>query len=202
MDEASATRFERAIAAIDAANAEDPHRIELGGELRPKERAHAELVTGWVERLSARPGEALLLAARAHHLRRWTLPRSEFPQGRAGYHRWRGELQRRHAEETSAILRESGYDDATVSRVSALICKRGLGEDPEVQVLEDALCLVFVGTQLREFASRHPDEKVVDVLVKSLRKMSPAGRVALGEIAVGGVEKGLIAQALDALGEG
>ena len=165
-------RFGRAIAAIDAANADDPVRIEVRGVERPKELAHAELVSEWVARLDAAPSEELLLAARAHHLRRWTIPRSSYPLGRPGYLKWRKALHDQHAREVAEILRAVGYDDAVVSRVQDLIRKRRLGKDAEVQVLEDALCLVFVETQLDEVAARLEPEKMVDVVRKTLVKMS------------------------------
>ena len=75
-------RFRRAIAAIDASNADDPNRITVRGEERPKELAHSELVTAWVHRLDPHASEPLLLAARAHHVRRWTIPRASYPTGR------------------------------------------------------------------------------------------------------------------------
>lgn len=89
-------RFEQAVAAIDAANADDPDTLVWAGEERPKEQLHAELMTRWVRRLDPEATEAQLLAARAHHLRRWALPRGEYPEGRAGYLRWRKDLNRRH----------------------------------------------------------------------------------------------------------
>jgi hypothetical protein len=165
-------RFARAIEAIDAANAADPHRILIRGVERPKELAHAELVTEWVERLQPDAAEPLLLAARAHHLRRWTIPRSRYPEGRSGYLRWRKALHEQHAREVAEILTEAGYDDATTARVQDLVGKRGLGRDEEMQVLEDALCLVFAETQLLDLAQRVDDEKMVDVIRKTLVKMS------------------------------
>ena len=100
----AASGFEQAIVAIDAANADDPNTIEVRGEVRPKELAHAELMTEWLARLDPDADEAQRLAARAHHLRRWTLPRALFPEGRAGYLRWRTVLKKQHAEEVGAIL--------------------------------------------------------------------------------------------------
>ena len=191
--------FERAIAAIDAANAEDPNALSYAGESRPKELLHSELVWRWVRQLQPDPSEALLLAARAHHLRRWQLPRSDYPEGRVGYLRWRKELQLRHARETGEILRTAGYDDELAKRVGDIIRKRGLGRDAEVQTLEDALCLVFVETQLGDFATKHPDEKVVDILMKSLKKMSERGREAARAIALSAAERGLLARAVAAL---
>jgi hypothetical protein len=175
-------RFEQAIAAIDAANADDPTSIDTPDGPRPKELVHAELLSAWVRRLRPDAGEALLLAARAHHLRRWTLPRNSYPAGRTGYLRWRTRLHGVHAEEAAGILRSVGYDADTVARVQTVIRKEHLRDDPEVQTLEDALCLVFLELQLDELTASIADEaKMVDVLRKSWAKMSPAGReFALG----------------------
>jgi hypothetical protein len=191
------SRLARAIEAIDAANADDPNRIEFGGESHPKERLHAQRATYWVRRLDPEASELLLLAARAHHLRRWQLPRAEYPAGRAGYHAWRRELQRRHAREAARILEAMGFAADEIERVEALICKRGLGRDAEVQVLEDALCLVFVETQLDSFAARHESEKVIEILAKSLRKMSPEGRRAAGTIALSASGRRMLARAIE-----
>src|SRR4051812_20101271 len=117
MPVADKARFDRAIAAIDAANADDPNRIVVRGVERPKELAHAELMTEWVGRLRPDAGEALLLAARAHHIRRWTSPRSDYPEGRKGYLRWRTDLHKVHADAVGHILEAEGYDAATIARV-------------------------------------------------------------------------------------
>lgn len=169
-------RFARAIAAIDAANAGDPNTIVVDGVERPKEQAHAELMTEWVERLDPDADEAQLLAARAHHLRRWSVPRSSYPEGRAGYLRWRTGLKRQHAEEVAAILTDAGYQDTVVDRVRDIVAKRGLGTDPAVQTHEDALCLVFLRTQFDELADQLGDDHTVEVLRKTLDKMSDLGR--------------------------
>src|ERR1039458_6909416 len=166
-------RFARAIAAIDAANRDDPTRILVRGQIRPKELAHAELVTEWVGRLRPDPSEALLLAARAHHLRRWTAPRASYPEGRAGYLRWRRDLSQRQAADVGALLDEAGYDELTIERVQAIMRKRDLASDPDVQALEDALCLVFLETQCDDLASRLDRPHMVEVLRKSMVKMSP-----------------------------
>ena len=165
-------RFEEAVAAIDAANAADPATIVVRGAARPKELAHAELMTEWVERLDPDADEAQLLAARGHHLRRWAVPRSTYPEGRAGYLRWRAARNRQHAAEVAELLTATGYDAGTVERVQHLIAKSGSRTDPDVQVHEDALCLVFLETQLAETAAKLGDDKVVDVIRKTTKKMS------------------------------
>src|SRR4051812_27036533 len=98
--------------------------------VRPKEQAHAELMTEWVQRLDPAASDVQLIAARAHHLRRWTSPRSSYPEGRAGYLRWRTALKRQHAEEVAGILAAVGYEPAVGERVGAIIRKEGLGSDP------------------------------------------------------------------------
>ena len=61
-------RFEGAIAAIDAANADDPHVLLIDGTERPKELAHAEPVSEWVGRSRPDAPEQLLLAVHEHHI--------------------------------------------------------------------------------------------------------------------------------------
>ncbi len=177
-------RFQRAIAAIDAANTDDPNRIEVDGEARPKELTHARMMDAWVRRLDADASEALLLAARAHHVRRWTVPRGSFPEGRSGYLRWRAHLRAFHADEAERLLRRAGYDDATIERVRRIVLKQGLTRNPEttdtdVQTFEDGLSLVFLETQFAELTARlDDDEKMAQIVARTLRKMSARGRGA------------------------
>jgi hypothetical protein len=194
---APADRFAAAVAAIDAANADDPHRLEVRGELRPKEQAHAELMCEWVRRLDPDAGEAQLLAARAHHLRRWTLPRDSQPEGRAGYLRWRAALRRQHARDVAGILEGAGYDTATIERVQQIIRKEGLGTDPEVQTHEDALCLVFLETQLAQTADRLGPDKMRSVAAKTMAKMSPAALGLVADLPLRPQDRALLAEAGD-----
>ncbi len=169
-------RFARAIALIDEANAPDPATIVVDGRPAPRELTHARMMTAWVERLRPDAGEALLLAARAHHVRRWESPRADHPAGRRGYLRWRRDLQLRHARHARAILAEAGYDGETIARVERLIRKETPRRDPEGQAYEDALTLVFVETQLHDLAARADPATMERVLRRTWRKISPAAR--------------------------
>jgi hypothetical protein len=169
---ADGERLRRALDAIDAANAGDPQRIGVRGDVRPKELAHAELVSGWVERLRPDASEALRLAARAHHVRRWEIPRERYPEGRSGYLRWRKALGAHHAKVVGEILAGEGYSETTIARVQEIVRKWNLGSDAEVQVLEDALCLVFLETQFHDLTRRLEAAKLLEVTRKTLRKMS------------------------------
>jgi hypothetical protein len=165
-------RLRRALAAVDAANADDPNAIRVRGRERKKELAHAELASEWVDRLDPQASDALRLAARAHHVRRWTIPREEYPADRAGYHRWRVALRELHARTAGEILSAQGYEAETVQRVQAIVRKEGLARDPEVQTFEDALCLVFLETQFADLATKLAPERLLEVTHKTLCKMS------------------------------
>ena len=163
------SRFDDALAAIDAANAPNPTQLD-----------HAVRVYDWVRRLSPDASEPLLLAARACHVRRWEVPRATYPDGRAGYLKWRKELYERHASIAADLVRGAGYGDDDVARVAELVAKRSVrrdgSPDPDAQALEDALCLVFVETEYADLAAKTAPDKMADIVRKTLAKMSPEGR--------------------------
>jgi Domain of unknown function (DUF4202) len=197
MPEPVSDRLAAALAAVDAANADDPATLVVGGVERPKEPTHAEMMTRWVRRLDPACSDEQLIAARAHHLRRWAIPRDSYPKDRAGYLRWRTALQRQHAEDVGRIMRDAGYGDESIERVQAIVRKRGLGRDPAVQVHEDALCLVFLETQFDELTSSlDDDEKMVEILRKTAAKMSPAGLEAARQLALSPEGTELLGRAL------
>ena len=173
-------RHRAAIAAIDAANADDPFTLEYAGDPRPKEQLHAELMTEWVLRLRPDADEALLLAARAHHVKRWLIPRSEFPPGRRPYLRWRQALHAVHAALAASLLEPLGYSRAELQRVEELIAKRpDRAQDADAQALEDALSLVFFQTQLDATLPGLDAAQARRVLGRTWRKMSADGRDAV-----------------------
>jgi hypothetical protein len=193
---ADADRFARAVAAIDAVNATDPVQVTVDGVSQPKELLHADAVEHWVRRLDPEASEAQLLAARAHHLRRWALPRADYPDGRSGYLRWRTEQKKRHAAEVREILRSCGYDDATIHRVGEIVAKRGLGTDAQVQTHEDALCLTFLEFQLDELTDQLGFDHMVEVARKTVAKMSAAGLAATSELTFSPRSSEILAAAL------
>ena len=192
----SDARFQDAIARIDAANADDPETLRIDGADLPKELTHARMLTGWVRRLRPAADDALLLAARAHHVRRWTIPRGEYPAGRRGYLRWRTALHHFHAEEVERLLADAGYDEPVIGRVQQLVRKANLRRDPDVQTLEDGLCLIFLDTQLGDLRRNHPESKLIDVLRKTWKKMSPRARELALELDLDADDRALIERAL------
>jgi hypothetical protein len=169
-------RFQRAIERFDVANADDPNRELFEGVEQSKELLYARRMTACLDRFHPDAPEPVRLAARSQHIRRWTVSRADYPDGRDGYRRWRIDLARFHASTAAAILREVGYDDVRIARVESLLRKEYLKTDGDVQLLEDVICLVFLQHYLSDFASKHEEGKVLGVLRKTWRKMSDEGR--------------------------
>jgi hypothetical protein len=174
-------RFAAAIARFDAANATDPNLEPVAGQDYPKELLYAQRKSVWLEKLAPDSSEVVQLAVRCQHIRRWTIPRSDYPMNREGYKSWRTTLAGFHADTAAEILREVGYEEATIERVGTLLRKKRLKLDPEVQLLEDVICLVFLEYYLIAFAPQHDEEKLLEIIRKTWRKMSPRGhQAALG----------------------
>ena len=202
MTAARDARFSAAIAEFDAANATDPNLETVGGASLPKELVYAQRMSAMLARFVPDASEALELAARCQHIERWKIPRSEYPMTRAGYQQWRARLRDFHADRAAGILRETGFADGTVDRVSSLIRKERLKADPEAQALEDVVALVFLESYLDGFVATHPaydEAKLVDILQKTARKMSARGReAALSRIDPPAALRAVIRKALDA----
>jgi len=171
-------RFQAAIDRFAAANAADPNREVVDGIERPREQVHAEWLAAWVERLKPDASEALRLAARCQHIRRWEIPRDSHPATREGYLRWREALKKHHADIATRILIEVGYEQEIIDRVRSLNLKKNLKQDAECQTIEDALCLVFLEHQFDALAGKTTEEKLMTAVRKSWDKMSEAGRAA------------------------
>ncbi|SDG37785.1 protein of unknown function [Limimonas halophila] len=167
-----------AIAALDAANAEDPRTVTVDGESWPAELLYARRMRAWLDRLYPDASDALRLAASAQHVRRWEIPRGDYPEGRDGYLRWRTHLKRHHAKVAAAILADAECDDATIRRVQTLVRKQGIKTDPETQALEDVIGVVFLDSYAADFVEKHDEAKVVRILAKTWAKMSETGREA------------------------
>jgi len=169
------TRFDRAIARFDAAHAEDPATQASG---RPQELVYAQRMSAWLGKLAPEASEALRLAVRCQHIRRWAIRRGDYPAGVAGYRKWRTDEAASHALVAKEILEKTGYDGPTVQRVQSLVRKEKLKQDPETQLLEDVTCLVFLENYFAEFAAKHDEPTLVRILRKTWNKMSPRGHEA------------------------
>lgn len=190
-------RFERTVAAFDAANIEDPHMdYDADGQLVSKELLYAQRMSATLAAFCPDASEALQLAARCQHIQRWKIPRDSYPMGRKGYLQWRTQLKIFHGKLASAIMRKEGYDEDTIERVVFLLNKKKLKSDPETQTLEDVVCLVFLQYYFADFAKQHDEEKLVDIVVKTWNKMSDKGREAALGLSFTEKERNIVQQAL------
>jgi hypothetical protein len=122
------------------------------------------------------------LAARCQHIGRWEIPREKYPMDKKGYLQWRNAEKMHHARIAEQILSDAGYEQQTIESVKALLLKKELYTNDRTRLLEDVVCLVFIEFYLADFAIKHEEEKVIDILRKTVKKMSPSGIKAVSEI--------------------
>lgn len=167
----NATFFYRAMALFDAANGEDPNQDEG----QPKELLYSQRMSEMLHRYVPAADEVVQLAVRAQHIRRWSVPRSDYPMTKEGYFQWRTGLYRMHAELAGDLMAQAGYDEASIARVQMAIAKRRLKSNPDSQLLEDIAGLVFIEHYMVGFVASKPDydeEKWIDIIRKTWQKMS------------------------------
>jgi hypothetical protein len=193
--ESSSDRFSRAIAAFDAYHEKDPNTETDNGKPVPKELLYAHRMSYRLHRFAPDADESVKLAARCQHIGRWEIPRAQYTQDRRGYLLWRHAEKLHHVRIAGEIMAECGYDTAIIDKVSALLMKRELPTNADAQLLEDVVCIVFIEHYLADFAARHDDEKVVDILHKTMRKMSDNAKKVVGGLRLSPRVSALIAQA-------
>lgn len=186
--------YQAAIAAFDKANAEDPNKEVFNGKEYPKELLYAQRMTEMQERYAPETSEAVKLAVRAQHIQRWKIPRSDYAMDKPGYMLWRTTLYKFHAETAANLMQEVGYDGEIIARVKAIISKKELKTDPETQMMEDIVDLVFIEHYMIGFATSHPEydeAKWILIIKKTWNKMSTrahefalAGKIKLPEALV------------------
>ena len=190
------TRFETAIALIDKKNAEDVNSYQVSGIEYPKELLYSQRMSRKLLQFNPNASKALQIAARGQHICRWKIARNEYPMDRVGYLKWRETLKKMHADLTADILKQVGYDDQFADRVKAIISKKLIKKNEESQTLEDTICSVFLDYYFEEFAAKHNDEKVIDILKKTWVKMSNKGHEAALKLPFSDKSLALVKQAI------
>ena len=174
----STTPLANTFAGIDALNNEDPNKIIVGDSSISKEVLYSQRMQQQLNRFSPNASEELQIAAYGQHVKRWAIPRSDYPMNRAGYKRWRTDLGQYHATTVAEVMQATGYNADSIARVQHLLQKKQLKRDTETQTLEDIICLVFLEYYLNDFAKKHNEEKLIDIIQKTWRKMSDKGHSA------------------------
>lgn len=144
-----ASAFEVARDLIDQAHKRDPLYVSpspSGGASKQHELAYAHAMEAWVRKLL--PGlkgsqafielqqqvqtddqgleQLLILAARCQHLERFLTPRSSFPDGKAGYLKWRRQLYTTQADRAVQLLTQAGLDEKQADYVHKWVSKTDL----------------------------------------------------------------------------
>lgn len=189
-------RLKKAIIAFDEANAADPNKEIWQGKRYPKELLYGQRMTACLAIFEPNASEALQLAARCQHICRWEIPRNSYPMDKKGYHAWRNYLKKYHAEKAGSILENVGYEVDTIKTVQKLLQKRQLKQNADTQILEDVICLVFLEYYLENFATHYTEEKLIDILQKTWRKMSENGHKAALQLSLSKEMSTLIGKAL------
>jgi len=192
----STDRFKQAITAFDAYNSNDPNHEEFAGKSLPKEILYAQRMTEWLLKFAPPASEPVQLAARCQHIGRWEIPRNSYPIDKKGYLQWRSEEKIHHAKIAEIILKNCGYESDVIEKVKFLVLKKELRINADTQLLEDVVCLVFIEFYLEEFAAKHDGEKVIDIIRKTIKKMSTAAIDAVGGIPLSAKTQSLLQQAV------
>lgn len=181
---ANSEKFIKAIQLFDKANAEDPNVEIFEGKEFPKELIYAERMTNQLNKFAPNANEVLQLTVRCQHICRWEIPRDSYDMNRVGYLNWRKDLKDFHAKKASEILREVGYDDEVINEVEFLLLKKQLKKNADTQTLEDVVCLVFLEFYFLRFSKKYSEEKLIDIVQKTWKKMSDKGHEAALKLAL------------------
>ncbi len=190
-------KLSKAFQRFDEANGKDPNTEEYSGSTYPKEVLYAIRMTEKMNDFAPDASEALQLTARCQHICRWEIPRESYDMDRAGYLHWRQDLKKFHAQKATVILQDVGYSQDSIDKVVFLLEKKKLKKNEDTQTLEDVICLVFLQYYFEDFAKKHPEEKIIEILLKTWRKMSVKGREAALQLPLSKISHDLIAKALN-----
>ncbi|RMG35369.1 MAG: DUF4202 domain-containing protein, partial [Gammaproteobacteria bacterium] len=173
------------------------------GKEWPKEHLYAVRMSDMLERFAPEADALMQIAVRAQHIQRWKSPRSDYPMDRKGYHLWRTNLYKFHADTVAELMRRVGYDEEAIERVRNAVGKKSLRTNPDTQLVEDIAGLVFIEHYMQDFADKHPEydeAKWIDIIRKTWRKMSPrahefalSGKIRLPEPLVPLIQKAVAA---------
>ena len=173
-------RIKAVLEDIDDINRQDPNLETDLGKTHPKELLYSQRMSSLLQEYLGKQHqdieESLIIAAHGQHIKRWAIPRSDYPADRKGYLKWRTQLKIMHGQMLDEIMLKHGYEESIRKSVVDLVNKKKLKTDSLTQILEDIVCLVFLKYYFHEFASKHAEDKVIDILRKTWNKMTENGQ--------------------------
>jgi hypothetical protein len=183
--------YEQAVRLIDSANSDDPNVEQAQGKDWPKELLYSQRMSKMLGRYRVDADDVIKLAIHGQHIQRWQSPRSAYPMDRQGYHKWRSDLYIFHADKVANVMEQAGFSEQDIERAKKAVAKVGIKSNPDTQLLEDVVGLVFIEHYMFDFAAKHPEyseQKWIDIIRKTWNKMSDdahafvlAGKISLPE---------------------
>ncbi|UXP31831.1 DUF4202 domain-containing protein [Reichenbachiella agarivorans] len=167
--------LENVLFAIDEINNQDPNLELVDGKNVPKEWVYGLRMTEMLELYNEQASIELQIAARGQHIRRWHIPRSDYPMDRKGYLKWRTMLKMYHGQLLSELMEKEGFEKTSIDKVVELVNKNKLKTDAESKELEDVVCLVFLKYYFHDFGTKHEEDKIIDIVQKTWGKMTDKG---------------------------
>ncbi|MEG3754359.1 DUF4202 domain-containing protein [Psychromonas arctica] len=171
----STAQLEQVIALIDKANNQDPNIVLVDTVEWPKERLYSQHMSEMLSRFKPDASDLMQIAVRGQHIQRWQSLRSDYPEGKQGYHQWRTNLYTFHAEQVAELMQQVGYQEDAIEQVKNAVGKKSIKRNPDSQLLEDIAGLVFIEHYMLAFANKHPEyseEKWIGIILKTWKKMS------------------------------
>ncbi len=195
-------QFEKALQLYDEANSQDPNlELDNNDKEKPKELLYSHRMLDMLQRYLPDADDVAKLSVAAQHIERWKSPRSDYPMNRKGYHLWRTNLYKFHAETAAKLLQKAGYDENIIERVKLAIGKKNLKSNKDTQILEDVAALTFIEHYMMAMYEKFPqydEDKWIDIIIRTWKKMSPdaqefalSGKVKLPEPLVPVIQKAL-----------
>lgn len=177
--------YQKVIQAVDEANVKDPNVLDINGIRHTKEQLYSHHMLDMLMRFYPDADKEQKIAVYAQHIKRWQVPRSDFPMNKTGYYQWRCYLYDFHAEKITSIMKECSCSDESIARVRKAVAKQDANKNGDTQLLEDIAALVFIEHYMENFASKHTDydeQKWLNIIRRTWNKMSEqAKQFALSE---------------------
>jgi hypothetical protein len=167
--------YNKATIAINVLHEQDVKHELVNGIEQPAEFSYSQRMLETLKDFTNDADLNLQLAVQCQHLQRWKIARSLFPMDKPGYFQWRKAVMASQLAITTETLQSLAVDIEDITDITDILSKKGKEADVRAQIIEDVACIVFVQWYLEDFAAQHDFDKVVDIVRKTIKKMSSEG---------------------------
>jgi hypothetical protein len=167
--------YRQATNIIEKAHSIDSSRETENNILYPSELLYSIRMLSMLDIVRPDNDYVLKLAAQCQHLMRWNVARDLYPYDRKGYHQWRRAVMDYQLQQTMKILTGVNIEADDIQIITEALKNQGNKSNSNSQIIEDTACLVFIKWYLEPFASKHENIKIIEILKKTMQKMSDSG---------------------------